>query len=133
MITIDKMSRAPLYEQLVSQFELGILSGEITEQGQLPPVRMLSQQLGVNPNTLQRAYSELERRGLCYSVPGSGRFITREALETLHGRMDRASTELETLLNKLKQENVDKQRVLSVVARVFSEEDATLKDEVINT
>ena len=79
MFNIDKMSRTPLYEQLIEQFESCILSGDIGEDGKLPSVRYLSQHLNINPNTLQRAYAEIERRGLCYSVPGNGRFISPDA------------------------------------------------------
>ena len=69
MFTIDKLSRTPIYEQLIAQFEYGILSGEIAPDGKLPSVRELSQELCVNPNTLQRAFNEIENRA--FSVNAS--------------------------------------------------------------
>jgi GntR family transcriptional regulator len=123
MFTIDKLSRTPIYEQLIAQFEYGILSGEIAPDGKLPSVRELSQELSVNPNTLQRAYAEIERRGLCYSVPGSGRYLTKDAL--LHLKSDaeqkiNAFADLTAALYKL---GVTKDALLNVVASVYASQE----------
>lgn len=83
MFTVDKLSRTPIYEQLIRQFEYRILSGDIPANGLLPSVRSLSQELQINPNTLQRAYNEIERRGLCYSVAGNGRYLTADAMQRI--------------------------------------------------
>lgn len=76
MFTIDKYSRVPIYEQIIEQVEMHIALGDLAPESLLPSVRSLSVELSVNPNTLQKAYAELERRGLCYSVPGNGCFIS---------------------------------------------------------
>lgn len=86
MFNIDKMSRIPIYEQFMNQFEQGIALGKLKPDEKLPSVRTLSVDLSVNPNTLQKAYVELERRELCYSVPGSGRFISPNAVEIIRRR-----------------------------------------------
>lgn len=79
MLSVDKLSRIPIYEQVIEQVQ-GLIAREMLRDGDLlPSVRVLSQQLSVNPNTLQKAYTELERRGLCYTVPGSGRYIAKNA------------------------------------------------------
>lgn len=83
MLTIDHFSPLPIYEQVVRQMELYIALGTYPPGSQLPSVRNLSLQLSINPNTLQKAYAELERRGLCHSVPGNGRFISLDALDRL--------------------------------------------------
>ncbi len=83
MFKIDKYSRVPLYEQVVDEVESHIRLGTFKEEETLPSVRSLATSLGVNPNTLQKAYAELERRGLCVSSPGSGRFVARHARELL--------------------------------------------------
>lgn len=79
MFQIDRFGRVPIYEQIIEQTQRLIASGALKEGDQLPSVRVLSQELSVNPNTLQKAYSELERRGICVSAPGNGRFVTRDA------------------------------------------------------
>ncbi|MCR5808401.1 MAG: GntR family transcriptional regulator [Clostridiales bacterium] len=119
MFTIDKMSRIPIYEQLINQFESRILSGDIGSDGQLPSVRYLSQSLNINPNTLQRAYTEIERRGLCYTVPGSGRYISKDALSKLKEAAMLQTAELHELLDKLKGRGVSVDTVLSVVDDVY--------------
>ncbi len=79
MLLVDKLSRTPIYEQVIEQVQ-GLIARRLLKDGDLlPSVRTLSQQLSVNPNTLQKAYAELERRGLCYTVPGSGRYIAKNA------------------------------------------------------
>lgn len=123
MFTIDKMSRTPIYEQLIAQFESRILSGDIKPNGLLPSVRYLSQTLNINPNTLQRAYTEIERRGLCYSVPGSGRYLTGDALEKLRQDSLIQTGELREVLQSLKQKGFGRDMILGVVDEIYTNND----------
>lgn len=75
MIQIDPRSRTPIYEQLVNGIIKLVVSGEMGADDAVPSVRVLAEELFVNPNTVQKAFSELERRGVLYSVPGKGRFV----------------------------------------------------------
>ena len=77
MFDIDLMSRIPIYEQLYRKVIELILKGVLTEQDKLPSVRNLATQLGVNPNTVAKAYSLLERDGIIYSLAGRGSFIAK--------------------------------------------------------
>ena len=122
MFTIDKMSRTPIYEQLIEQFESCILSGDIGADGQLPSVRALSQSLNVNPNTLQRAYAEIERRGLCYTVPGSGRYISPDALANIRSSAKGRLPELESLLTELMNRGITEEAVLNSVNKIYHNE-----------
>lgn len=72
---LDLQSRRPIYEQLVLKMSEMIQLGALKPDEQLAPVRVLARDLGVNPNTVQKAYQELERRGIIYSVAGKGSFI----------------------------------------------------------
>lgn len=83
MFTIDNMSRIPVYEQIVQQAELLVLSGKLKAGDPLPSVRGLATDLGVNPNTIQKAYAELDHRGMTTSVPGRGSFLREDATEQL--------------------------------------------------
>ena len=69
----------PIYSQLVEQIEQGIVSGDLPPGGRLPSVRDLAMEAGVNPNTMQRALQELERRGMVFSQRTTGRFVTEDA------------------------------------------------------
>ena len=120
MFTIDKLSRTPIYEQLIAQFEYGLLSGEIAPDGKLPSVRELSQQLSINPNTLQRAYAEIERRGLCYSVPGSGRYLTKDAILHLKSDEELKINAFAELCASLKERGVPEEALMNVITSVYA-------------
>lgn len=93
---IDPLSRIPLYEQLKKQvLRLGAL-GLLDPEEPMPSVRQLAAELGINPNTVQKAYRELERDELIISVPGKGSFLasTETHIEKLKSEMKRRLQEL---------------------------------------
>jgi GntR family transcriptional regulator len=69
---------APIYAQLIEQIKVGIVTGGFPRGERLPSVRDLATEAGVNPNTMQRAMTELEREGLVYSQRTAGRFVTED-------------------------------------------------------
>ena len=75
MFVIDTRSRVPIYEQLEQNIISLIASGVLSADDQLPGVRSLARDLGINPNTVQRAYQELEAQELIYQAAGRGSFI----------------------------------------------------------
>ncbi|HEX2939258.1 MAG TPA: GntR family transcriptional regulator [Ruminiclostridium sp.] len=79
MLNIDKQSGIPVYEQIIEQIKRLILLEILDKDEQIPSVRSLSLELSVNPNTIQKAYNELEMSGVTYSVPGVGRFVSKDA------------------------------------------------------
>ena len=101
MFSLDKYGRVPIYEQLIEQVEGRILDGTLGEQDALPSVRALAVSLGINPNTLQKAYMELERRGICASVPGSGRFVVPGARGRVAGARRGRLSELAQIAGQL--------------------------------
>ena len=76
MIILDYKDRRPLYEQIVDKFSDMILKGILKPDEKMPSVRNLAMELSINPNTIQRAYMELERKGFVYSVKGRGNFVS---------------------------------------------------------
>ena len=68
MIFIDYNDKRPIYEQVTEKIQTLILNGVLESDSKLPSVRSLAMELSINPNTIQRAYSELEREGFIYSV-----------------------------------------------------------------
>lgn len=76
MITIDYQSKTPLYEQIVERFQMLILKGILKPDEQLPSVRSLALKLAINPNTIQKAYTQLEQMGYIYPVKGRGNFVS---------------------------------------------------------
>ena len=75
MIIIDYRDTSPIYEQVTERFKMLILHGVLHPDEKMPSVRNLAVELSINPNTIQRAYSELERQGYTYSVKGKGNFV----------------------------------------------------------
>lgn len=75
MIILDYRDTRPLYEQIVDKFQMLILSGALEPNSRMPSVRSLAVELSINPNTIQRAYSELERTGFLYAVKGKGNYV----------------------------------------------------------
>jgi len=76
MIYIDYKDSRPLYEQISSKLADLILHGVFEPDSQLPSVRSLAVELAINPNTIQKAYADLERKGYVYSVKGKGNFVS---------------------------------------------------------
>ena len=89
MILIDYSERRPIYEQVAEKIAELIIRGVLPPESQLPSVRSLAMDLSINPNTIQRAYQELERKGYTYSVPGKGSFVSQktEYLEEQRGNI----------------------------------------------
>ncbi len=91
---LDPRSGVPFYKQIILQIEMAIADGRLTTGDQLPTVRGLAVELQVNPNTVARAYNELEIRGLVISQQGTGTFISDKKIE-----MD--SIEREKILSRI--------------------------------
>ena len=75
MIIIDYKDTRPIYEQVAEKFKNLILKGVLKPDEQMPSVRNLAMELSINPNTIQKAYSQLEREGFIYTVKGRGNFV----------------------------------------------------------
>ncbi len=122
MFTIDALSRQPVYEQIVEQAERFILLGVLSADAQLPSVRSLSLSLAINPNTIQKAFAELDTRGLIYAVPGIGNFVSPDAKEKLSEHKRRRVDELKQLVAELKLAGMTKEELTKQLDSVYEEE-----------
>ena len=121
MITIDLMSRVPIYEQIIEQLETFVLKGILNVGDQIPSVRNLSIQLSINPNTIQKAYSELVRTGIIDTVPGRGSFIAKEAKTNLRNLQGNQLKELSNIVEKLALAGISKEEIVESINKVFLE------------
>ena len=80
MNLINFQDSRPIYEQIVENFKMQIFKGILQEGDQMPSVRSLAVELSTNPNTVQKAYTELERQGFIYTVKGRGNFVKGDVL-----------------------------------------------------
>ena len=122
MFQIDSFSRVPVYEQIIAQVESFVLKGILTADTQIPSVRNLSITLSINPNTIQKAYSELDRNGIIYSVPGKGCFISKDAKDILSEQKKGKLTSLTEILEELKLAGVTREIILDTVNSVYKDE-----------
>lgn len=121
MFQIDALSRQPVYEQLVEQIERFVLTGVLHAGDQLPSVRNLSIQLSINPNTIQKAYTELDTKGIIYSIPGIGCFIAENAKEVLSVLGRQKLTDLKALVKELALAGVSLEELKGAVTTAYYE------------
>ncbi len=112
---------APIYTQLIVQIEELLVSGALSPGQRLPSVRDLAAEAGVNPNTMQRALTELERRGLLYSQRTTGRFVTEDGdmIKSLQERL--ALTEIQAFLERMEKLGFDRAAVAALIEKTQGE------------
>lgn len=121
MFEINAMSRSPVYEQLIEQVERYILLGLLREGDQLPSVRALSGDLSINPNTIQKAYGELDAKGILCSVPGRGCFVAEGALACIRGRRLGEQGAFRRLVRELKAAGITAEELTAALAEEYHE------------
>lgn len=97
MLGINYRDGRPIYEQVVDEIEQMVVHGILETDSQLPSVRQMAAELSINPNTIQRAYSELESRGVIYSVKGKGNFVSPNAATLRERRVSELKQQLTEL------------------------------------
>ncbi len=117
----------PIYQQIISAVKSNIASGRYAPGEKLPSVRDLALEAGVNPNTMQRALSELEREGLVYSQRTAGRFITddRQLLQNLSREL--ADAQVRAMLQAVRALGYDGPAILDLVQRALEETESERK------
>jgi GntR family transcriptional regulator len=111
MFSIDFQSRIPIYEQIVNQVERFIITGILKENEQLPSVRQIAYEIGINPNTIQKAYTELERRGIIVSIIGKGSFITDKTSSIINKKIDDIISNIKEEINTLSKLGLDNKEI----------------------
>ena len=118
MFDLDLRSRLPLYEQLVERFKELIINEVLKADEQLPSVRVLSTEITMNPNTIQKAYKELESQGYIYSVKGKGSFVTPAAHVPSNEKLKKIKEELIKLLSEAMYIGIGRDELLNIIYEV---------------
>ncbi len=121
VISVDLRSRIPIFEQIVASVEDLVLRGIMKPDEQMPSVRALSAELGINPNTIQKAYSELERRGITYSVATRGSFVSPDTTALREKSKKQLLSKLEETIRDAKKKSVTKQEILEIAEQIWRE------------
>ncbi|MEE0859098.1 MAG: GntR family transcriptional regulator [Acutalibacteraceae bacterium] len=119
MFSINYQSREPIYEQLYNNVIRLLSLGVLVPEQQLPPVRQLATQLGVNPNTVSKAYKNLEQDGIIYSVVGKGSFIMPD-IKVADGKKADALNKVTQAVKVAMELGVEKKEIIAVTENVYN-------------
>lgn len=122
MFEINAISRSPVYEQLEEQVERYVLLGVLREGDQLPSVRALSAELAINPNTIQKAYGELDAKGILCSVPGRGCFVAEGALDRIREQRLGKQGSFRRLVRELKAAGITAEELTVALNKEYEKE-----------
>ena len=105
----------PIYLQIISQIKVMIASGELSAGSKIPPVREMAVEAGVNPNTMQRALTQLEQEGLLYTQRTAGRFVSEDKNVMKELRKAMSEQYIADMFHNLEKMGMDKQEIIAAV------------------
>ena len=129
MFDLDLKSRIPIYEQLVEHIKEMIFQGVIQADEKMPSVRQLASELTINPNTIQKAYRELEQLGYIYSLPGKGSYVKEVSEMKTEVHVSALKEDLISILKELLFLNVSKDEIVGIIDAVEDEIEEVNEDE----
>lgn len=115
-------SDRPIYSQILERIQMQIISGFYQPGEKIPSVRELAADAGVNPNTMQKALSELERSGLVITQRTSGRIVTEDMLMIKETQKQLAVEQMKEFFKKMKELGFEKQDIMALLEQVEGEE-----------
>jgi len=116
-------SDAPIYLQIMDEIKLRIAQGRLKPGDKVPAVRDLALKAGVNPNTMQKALSELEREGVLYSQRTSGRFVSDQSEANANLKNNIASKHIEAYINGMRDLGLSNDEIIDAIKNYFIEEE----------
>lgn len=122
MITIDYKDKRPIYEQVVEKFGQLILRGVLKKDDPMPSVRSLALELSINPNTIQKAYQELDRMGYIYSVKGRGSFVKDREI-VVEQAVEDVKDAIKTLVQKAHDAGISLTELIAMVEQIAKNEE----------
>ena len=124
-VMIDLRSRIPIYEQIINNIKEQALSGDLKPDEQIPSIRQLTRELGINPNTIHKAYTELERQGVIYSLAGRGAFVSSdsEMQKLADAKRGELLTDIEKAVTEAKKLEVQKSDVINILDKIYNEQE----------
>ena len=118
MIQLDYKDRRPLYEQVAEHFKELILTGVLQPDEKIPSVRSMAIELSVTPNTIQRAYSELEKAGYIYTVTGRGNFVSDgTTLRDIH--LQQLLGQVRSAISQAKNAGISRDEILETLELIY--------------
>lgn len=121
MFIVDLQNKVPIFEQIIKQILEFISIGVLLPHDKLPSVRQVASSIGVNPNTVSKAYQELENQGYIYSVKGKGCFISDNQTDQLI--KDDKLKEFQDIVIDMKKHQIDKNQLFTIIEDIYKEEE----------
>lgn len=112
MINLDYQSRTPIYEQIISEIERYVSLGILKPKEQLMSIREMATTLGINPNTVKKAYSELENRGVIVTISTKGTFISENITQVVDLKVDEILEQIRNNIMELEKLGISKEEIL---------------------
>lgn len=112
MINLDYQSRTPIYEQIICEIERYVSLGILKPKEQLMSIREMATTLGINPNTVKKAYSELENKGVIVTISTKGTFISEDISNVINLKIDNIIKEIKNNIIELEKLGVSKEEIL---------------------
>lgn len=113
----------PIYAQIIERVQLDIVTGHYAPGSRLPSVRELAAQAAVNPNTMQRALSELEGSGLIYAQRTSGRFVTEDTARIRQAKEKLASMQVREFIRKMQELGMNREEIAELFQEIIRDEE----------
>ena len=118
MINLDYTDRTPIYEQIVKEIEKHVALGILKEKEQIMSIRELATTLGINPNTVKKAYSILETKGIITSISTKGTFIKEGASKVKEDTINNYINEINSIMDKLEKLGISKKEIIKKIENV---------------
>ena len=112
MINLDYQSRTPIYEQIILEIERYVSLGILKPKEQLMSIRDMATTLGINPNTVKKAYAELENRGVIVTISTKGTFVKDNITQVVNSKIDSIITQIKRNILELEKLGLTKEEIL---------------------
>ncbi|MCI6712649.1 MAG: GntR family transcriptional regulator [Clostridium sp.] len=116
-INLDYQSRIPIYEQIVNNIEKYVAVGILREKSQIPSIRELANNLGINPNTVKKAYDILENRGVIMTISTKGTFISNNTKMVLENKIDNEINLIKDMIRELENMGISKKEIMKRIEK----------------
>lgn len=113
MINLDYQNRMPIYEQIISEIEKYVALGILKPQDQLMSIREMATSLGINPNTVKKAYAELEKKGVIITISTKGSFIADNINKIVDTKVEEKISEIRNIIKELEKLGIKKEDVIN--------------------
>lgn len=115
IINLDYQSRTPIYEQIVLEIERYVALGILKPEEQIPPIREMATELGINPNTVKKAYSILETKGVIVTISTKGTYIAYDTQKIVEEKVNSKINELKSLMEELKRLGLTEEEIIEKI------------------